>query len=80
MVFESSVSITEAPEVVEKYREGRKVFILDGTNRKNFLFFGDKKDFEAIKSEFSLKGGGREPLFRGTAVDIDLERVKYILS
>ena len=80
LVFESSVSITEAPEVVEKYREGRKVFILDGTNRKNFLFFGDKKDFEAIKSEFSIKGGGREPRFRGTVVDINLERVKKILS
>ena len=39
-----------------------------------------KKDFEAIKSEFSIKGGGREPLFRGTVVDINLERVKKILS
>lgn len=80
IVFESSVSITEAPEIVEKYSEGRKVFILDGTNKKNFLFFGRKEDFEKIKHECTLKGGGREPLFRGTMTDVDLERIKSILS
>lgn len=80
LVFESSVSIEEAPEVVEKFSNGRKVFILDGTNKKNFLFFGKKDDFERIKSECTLKGGGREPLFRGTMSDIDLEKIREILS
>ena len=80
IVFESSVSITEAPEIVEKYAEGRKIFILDGTNKRNFLFFGTKDDFEKIKKECTLKGGGREPLFRGTIMDADIERIKNILS
>ena len=80
IVFESSVSITEAPEIVEKYAEGRKIFILDGTNKRNFLFFGTKDDFEKIKKECTLKGGGREPLFRGTIMDADIERIKKILS
>ena len=80
IVFESSVSIAEAPEIVEKYAEGRKIFILDGTNKRNFLFFGTKDDFEKIKKGCTLKGGGREPLFRGTIMDADIERIKEILS
>ena len=65
---------------MEKYAKGRKIFILDGTNKRNFLFFGTKDDFEKIKKECTLKGGGREPLFRGTIMDADIERIKNILS
>ena len=80
IVFESSVSISEAPEIVEKYSKGKKIFILDGTNKRSFLFFGTKDDFEKIKKGCSLKGGGREPLFRGTILDADIERIKEILA
>ena len=80
IVFESSVSISEAPEIVEKYSKGKKIFILDGTNKRSFLFFGTKDDFEKIKKGCTLKGGGREPLFRGTILDADIEKIKEILA
>ncbi len=42
----------------------RKIFIIGNGNR--FMFVGSKDDFSALKSALSLRGGGRDPLFRGT--------------
>ncbi len=44
----------------------KKLFILKKGDKKTFLFVGKKEDFNALKEKISLKGGGREPLFRGT--------------
>lgn len=42
----------------------RKIFI---TGPKNtFMYIGKKDDFNVLKNALSLRGGGRDPLFRGT--------------
>ena len=43
----------------------RKVFITGPGN--TFMFVGTKDEFSSLREKLSLKGGGREPLFRGKA-------------
>ena len=46
------------------------------------MFFVTKAQFEAIKASVSLKGGGREPMFRGTLTEAggeELGKIKEIL-
>ncbi len=42
----------------------RRVFIIGPG--KTFLFVGTKDEFSRLRDKLSLRGGGREPLFRGT--------------
>ena len=43
----------------------RKIFITGPGN--TFMFVGTKDEFNLLREKLSLKGGGREPLFRGKA-------------
>ena len=42
----------------------RRIFITGPGNR--FMYVGTKDDFNSLKAPLSLRGGGRDPLFRGT--------------
>lgn len=59
----------------------RKIFI---TGPKNtFLYIGKKDDFNILRSALSLRGGGRDPLFRGTfnqSTDDALSSAKSLLG
>ena len=79
IVFSTYCSIEDAPELLSKLAPTKKAFILE-KEKNSFVFFGSKVDFENIKSGCKLKGGGREPLFRGTITDCDLERIRELLS
>ncbi len=60
---------------------GRKIFI---TGPKNtFMYIGTKNEFNIIKNALSLRGGGRDPLFRGTftgSVDDVISSAKGLLG
>lgn len=60
----------------------KKVFILN-KEKNNFLLVGSKDDFASLKDKIELKGGGREPLFRGTIlgpIEGLIDRVDTILK
>lgn len=82
MVFSIEEGIEEAPEILSPLVSGKTVFLAEEKGKKGFVFFGTKAQFEAIKASVSLKGGGREPMFRGTlteATDEAVGKVKEIL-
>ncbi len=59
----------------------RRIFI---TGPKNtFMYIGKKDDFNVLKSALSLRGGGRDPLFRGTYTESNddiISSVKNLLG
>lgn len=58
--------------------KGKRIFILGEGN--TFLFVGEKDSFNALKEKFELRGGGREPLFRGTSDLLDSSMLGQIKS
>lgn len=59
----------------------RKIFITGPEN--TFMYIGKKEDFNVLKNALSLRGGGRDPLFRGTFTqnaDDVLSSVKNLLG
>lgn len=69
--------ITDSP--VDDFQEyatesGREVIILEREGKKGFMYFGTKEKFLKLKGEISIKGGGKDVLFRG-AYQGDAEEV-----
>lgn len=80
VVYATDYDLDVLIEVACADRE-RKIFI---TGPKNtFLYIGKKDDFSVLRSALSLRGGGRDPLFRGTftqSTDDVLSSAKSLLG
>lgn len=59
-IFETSLSLDDYIDFLNQ----NNLFIIND-NKKSFLYFGDKDIFNNLKNKAGLRGGGREPLFRG---------------
>lgn len=60
-------------DFVSSYPE-KEFFIIENGLKKGFLYYGKKERFMLLKEKANLKGGGREPLFRGT-YSIEIEEL-----
>lgn len=61
IVYSTSYSLDDLIEAATSTK--KNVFIAGENN--TFLYSGSKETFTLLKEKFSLRGGGREPLFRG---------------
>lgn len=75
LAFITNNSVEDYQELVSK--AGKDVLILERDGKKGFLYFGTKEKFLKLKGEVSLKGGGKDVLFRG-AYQGDAEEVLSI--
>lgn len=60
-------------DFVSSYPE-KEFFIIENGLKNGFLYYGKKERFLLLKEKANLKGGGREPLFRGT-YSIEIEEL-----
>ncbi len=75
LAFITESNVEDFQEAVS--RSGREVLILEREGKKGFMYFGTKERFLKLKGEISLKGGGKDILFRG-AYQGDAEEVLSI--
>lgn len=83
IIYSTALSLDDIPQIISSSAQDKTVFITEEGGKNGFVFFGTKDIFEKIKASLSLKGGGREPLFRGTLLgDVEeaLEKVKEIIE
>ncbi|MBO8435425.1 MAG: alanyl-tRNA editing protein [Spirochaetes bacterium] len=70
-IFRTSVPVSSFDGVIVE-NDGSVAFIIDDDGR--FMFHGTKDDFDALKTELPLKGGGRGSIYRG-AVSGDIASI-----
>ena len=75
LAFTTDSSVEDFQELAPK--ANKDVIILEKEGKKGFIYYGTKEKFLKLKSEISLKGGGKDVLFRG-AYQGDAEEVLSI--
>lgn len=65
VILTVSHSVDLLLEFVSSYPE-KEFFIIENSLKNGFLYYGKKERFLLLKEKANLKGGGRDPLFRGT--------------
>lgn len=81
-VFATKLPLDDLPPLLSSRYPEKTIFVAEECGKKSFVFFGKKEDYEKIKESGIVKGGGREPLFRGTVLqDVGdvINKVKEIL-
>ncbi|MGN1163247.1 MAG: alanyl-tRNA editing protein [Candidatus Ornithospirochaeta sp.] len=82
-VYSTKYPLDDMPQIVSSLSSDNPVFVAEDGGKKSFVFYGKKEVFERIKESGMIKGGGREPLFRGTVLSDTasvLDKVQTILN
>lgn len=65
VIFSTSLSAEDMLDAAVAV-SGRQVFIAEEGEKKGFLYYGNKDNFNKIKASGFVRGGGRDVIFRGT--------------
>ena len=83
IVYATKYPLDDIPQLITSLSLDKEVFVAEEGGKKSFVFFGKKEVFEKIREGGMVKGGGREPLFRGTvlsSIEEILEKARKVLS